>query len=862
MRRGAVDDPSATFADMQLADNLWYIVQIENPKLTIANLDCTTNMWLKCVKNAPDAPFGVVYDGYTGNQWDMAGSGANLHCWLGPSGGNYEPAGCNAPVDGNEKAEKPTGQTRGDASPGTARKGLTSAIGRRMSADLSSRLASLDIDSTFVSLPRTGATTATSSIPPSPIGGHRFSGQNGSASQTTALPPAFDLNGNAAPFVGGLASSPRNSSPVKRAVWDTQGLSHGSAFGLKHKTSQAALIAASSSSSEDQLSSSPAHSPYFSNLSSHAGASSSSNPTTLGEGSPPLSAPDATPQAQTHLLDSHAQYASMPTREAYNVPRSAPSPQHGYSASTDNQFTTSPFDAMPSAQYSHFAHMQAQQHRHSMPVAPIQFRQPSPFSSAVYQDLPRPSDSQAGWPAWNKASDFGGIGSGSPRVKPLTSPAPLLPTGQPALDNHFVPQSLSNWHAAPHLPSAIGHGQDTRRMASTALPPHEHINPGNAPEDTIPTAIVIKNIPFQVEKDVLLQIMEELELPAPYAFNYHYDGGIFRGLAFANFKTPAETDACVAALNGFDIHGRKLRVEYKKVLQAGEKERIERDKAMKRMRSMQLEKERERFTRDRQESWQTPAMEYRPSQGESGIANPWSILDTGAQQMPASPGGSDIGLPGSEVRELDLNDPQTLQIYSRVLSFKDDALRDELAFARSLQPLQRRTVHLVAQRLGLNHQSVGLGDERYVVVMKDFTGVSNPASPTKPDTRIAMGIRQPHSQQEAAAYSSFLNGVRPKKSMPDMRSRTSTSSLSSDAAAAAAALPARRSNVDLRSARRAPSKGDMYGAYRSHSPTSIPPVPVLPDMSMYEHFAPESPHAAAVRASRQKSGVHDDGTAR
>lgn len=46
----------------------------------------------------------------------------------------------------------------------------------------------------------------------------------------------------------------------------------------------------------------------------------------------------------------------------------------------------------------------------------------------------------------------------------------------------------------------------------------------------------------------------------------------------------------VVALNGYDISGRKLRVEFKKVLQAGEKERIERDKAIKRMRSLQFDR--------------------------------------------------------------------------------------------------------------------------------------------------------------------------------------------------------------------------------------------------------------------------------
>ena len=48
------------------------------------------------------------------------------------------------------------------------------------------------------------------------------------------------------------------------------------------------------------------------------------------------------------------------------------------------------------------------------------------------------------------------------------------------------------------------------------------------------------------------------------------------------------------------MQGRKLRVEYKKVLQAGEKERIEREKAIRRMRSMQLEKEQQALQQQQQ----------------------------------------------------------------------------------------------------------------------------------------------------------------------------------------------------------------------------------------------------------------------
>lgn len=81
--------------------------------------------------------------------------------------------------------------------------------------------------------------------------------------------------------------------------------------------------------------------------------------------------------------------------------------------------------------------------------------------------------------------------------------------------------------------------------------------------------------------------------------------------------------------------------------------------------------------------------------------------------------GSTSGSEGSQVRsgefhslsldrsvltttpELDLNDPPTLEIYSLILIFRDDALRDELSFAKSLGMEQRRVVELVAEKLGL-----------------------------------------------------------------------------------------------------------------------------------------------------------------
>ena len=81
-----------------------------------------------------------------------------------------------------------------------------------------------------------------------------------------------------------------------------------------------------------------------------------------------------------------------------------------------------------------------------------------------------------------------------------------------------------------------------------------------------------------MKKEQLVQLMVDMNLPLPYAFNYHFDNGVFRGLAFANFTSPQETEQVINALNHMELSGRKLRVEYKKMLPLAERERIEREK--------------------------------------------------------------------------------------------------------------------------------------------------------------------------------------------------------------------------------------------------------------------------------------------
>ncbi|KAF8636500.1 hypothetical protein AX17_003315 [Amanita inopinata Kibby_2008] len=446
------------------------------------------------------------------------------------------------------------------------------------------------------------------------------------------------------------------------------------------------------------------------------------------------------------------------------------------------------------------------------------------------------------------------------QAKPVRS---ALPTqwfdNNPSDSRSLSPQNNSDF-------SSAGGSPPTGHINTSAIP---SIAPAQSSEDEIiPTAIVIKNIPFNVKRETLLELIASLSIPTPYAFNYHLDQqGSFRGLAFANFRQSADADAVVAALNGFDVQGRKLRVEYKKVLQAGEKERIEREKAIRRMRSMQLEKEQQQaavavasagvspmyddygtsipspFGAPRSFSAGSPyQQQYSPPSLSAAMLSPqYSLslnsappvssqsMSTHQQQPPqttATPSGSDK----VALNELDMNDPSTLEIYSRVLLFKDDHMRDELAFSRTLTAKQRRIVHLVAQKLGVYHYSVGEGDERYAVVTR-----------IDPQRHQHQQVQQQTAQRQAPhtlsrAPSAYLtassqvantgNTLRVKKSMPDMKTLHSP----------APRLTSRASNGNIRegfATIASPSRRISSGynsLFSSNSPfgSGIPPVPSLP----------------------------------
>ncbi|KAK8179616.1 hypothetical protein BC567DRAFT_242270 [Phyllosticta citribraziliensis] len=329
---------------------------------------------------------------------------------------------------------------------------------------------------------------------------------------------------------------------------------------------------------------------------------------------------------------------------------------------------------------------------------------------------------------WNANAFAGSNGlaalNATTRMKPSSRARSALPSPwldqQPPLpnvSNAFSGLGASSLGIGQHhglgqnLPQGIAQGQMGRPDPYSST---------DADEELIPTAIVIKNIPFAVKKEQLVQLMTDLRLPLPYAFNYHFDNGVFRGLAFANFTTPEETAAVIETMNHFELQGRKLRVEYKKMLPLAERERIEREK---RERRGQLEEQHRPLPSSQLHT--QPSLSSMSSHVQSA-ASPSPVNGRKPGELDVMTGPSWANNAGTEV---DMNDPQHLQFYSQLLLFKEDPNREVLVFPSTLTPAQRRICHTIAHTMGLSHSSKGMGDSRQVHVYKYGDPNTSPPMP-------------------------------------------------------------------------------------------------------------------------------------
>jgi RNA recognition motif-containing protein len=211
-----------------------------------------------------------------------------------------------------------------------------------------------------------------------------------------------------------------------------------------------------------------------------------------------------------------------------------------------------------------------------------------------------------------------------------------------------------------------------------------------------------------------------MDIPQPYAFNYHFDNGIFRGLAFANYRNREETDVVVQALNGLELAGRKLRVEYKKVLPGQEKEVFYSTEDIVEpvnSPSSKLSSKKDR-NYNQKETRQSPKQQQaNPEQGRRSNASYEGRSSTIRSCPMLSTRFDSFALIESE-GPLDLNHPDTLLFYDQLFQFRSDPSRDIFVYPKSTTANQRRIIHYLSDRLGLFHYSDGDGSERQLHVVK------------------------------------------------------------------------------------------------------------------------------------------------
>ncbi|KAJ2121259.1 Peptidyl-prolyl cis-trans isomerase pin4 [Coemansia sp. RSA 720] len=280
----------------------------------------------------------------------------------------------------------------------------------------------------------------------------------------------------------------------------------------------------------------------------------------------------------------------------------------------------------------------------------------------------------------------------------------------------------------------------------------------NMPDDAIPNAIVVKNINFAIKREELLQTIADRGLPLPYAFNYHFDGTMFRGLAFGNFRTPEEAARVIVGLNGVTLLGRPLKVEYKKALPGmmppphpntiammtssnhsmpqsdahGEYGSVQQGShTQSNMYQQQQGSHAQSNTyqqqqQQQQQRYDQPIPRPRRSQNGDAMERPRSMMvlpsamsvpetvsaqNKSQQQTPDPAQGANNDM-------IDLDDADTRSVYDLVSGFRHNKSMGELEFPSGLNTRQRQIVMLVAERFGLNHETKSDANGRTVRVYK------------------------------------------------------------------------------------------------------------------------------------------------
>lgn len=353
----------------------------------------------------------------------------------------------------------------------------------------------------------------------------------------------------------------------------------------------------------------------------------------------------------------------------------------------------------------------------------------------------------------SSASGYTLLGYGGANGGPLGPGSSAVPSSQLA-----TPQLQQARLAQRPQPAWVGPGNtgvwvEQQLGAGAHVPVTKDDEPTSGDDDDdddelIPTAIVIKNIPFAIKKEQLLDVMTKLNLPLPYAFNYHFDNGVFRGLAFANFTSTDETLLVVNQLNGREIGGRKLRVEYKKMLPLQERERIEREKREKRG---QLEEQHRSTLNALLALLLSAALTTAATKNLSVNGGNLQQLSTERVyvQLP-------FASPSSPPMDINFNDPENLELLSQLVVYRDDVAKQvfELAFALAGLSMQvRKTLTGLCHYLNL----LELFDNGYIIIRRKPGFLPQLLGNQAPGTL---------QQQSAPSHSSLMMNLNQLNNMP------------------------------------------------------------------------------------------------
>eukprot|EP01064_Diplonema_japonicum_P023319 TRINITY_DN33756_c0_g1_i1.p1 TRINITY_DN33756_c0_g1~~TRINITY_DN33756_c0_g1_i1.p1 ORF type:complete len:521 (+),score=106.82 TRINITY_DN33756_c0_g1_i1:83-1564(+) len=85
----------------------------------------------------------------------------------------------------------------------------------------------------------------------------------------------------------------------------------------------------------------------------------------------------------------------------------------------------------------------------------------------------------------------------------------------------------------------------------------------DAPKTTAHSTLVLKNLPFQLKHETLMDEMTRMACRPTYIRYYHDEKGMFKGIAFVKFPSRTEAEKGRYQLDQLVMHGRKVRVEFK-----------------------------------------------------------------------------------------------------------------------------------------------------------------------------------------------------------------------------------------------------------------------------------------------------------